>query len=197
MTAKQNIKRLIAASAFALLGAGCIQAATVDFDGSPNGVSAPLVTDGFSFDVARIVNGNCAALECLALNPQRGSSAADFVVMSAVDGEAFDLTSLWFKLLGGPASLVVTGYDSMGTILNTATYSDPPYDHNTGYTIDFAGLFDDVFSVSYTNIGTGNVRVDDINASPVAPVPLPAAGALLLAGVIGLSLFGRRRSVRA
>lgn len=194
MNLRQNMMRLIAGSALALICAGGIQAATVDFNGVPNGVSSPLVTDGFSFDVARIVNGNCAALDCLALNPEHGKSPADFDVMTLVGGGAFNLTSLWFKLLGGPASLVITSYDSLGGVLNTATYTGPIYAHNTGYTLNFAGLFDNVAAISFTNTGNGNVRVDDINASPVAGVPLPAAGGLLMVAMAGLGVFGRRRN---
>ncbi|MES2434928.1 MAG: VPLPA-CTERM sorting domain-containing protein [Pseudomonadota bacterium] len=198
MNFKQNMRCLIAGSALALASAGGIQAATVDFNGSPNGVTSPLVSDGFSFDVARIVNGNCAALDCLALNPEHGNSAADFVIMTldAITPTAFNVTSVWLYLTGTQSNLVVTGYDAMGAILNTATYTSPGFPHNTGDTLNFAGLFDNVFSISFTNTGKGNVRVDDINASAVAAaaVPLPAAGGLLIAAMAGLGMFGRRRN---
>ncbi len=195
MNLRQNMRCLIAGSALALLSAGGIQAATVDFDGTQS--ASPLVTDGFSFDVARIVTGNCAALECLALNPAKGQSAADFVVMTldAITPTAFNLSSVWLYLTGTKSNLVVTGYDAMGAILNSATYSSPAFPHNTGGTLNFAGLFDNVFSISFTNTGRGNVRVDDINASAVAAaVPLPAAGGLLIAAMAGLGLFARRRN---
>lgn len=196
MDLRQNMRRLIAGSALVLMSMGGIQAATVDFNGSPNGVSSPLVTGGFSFDVARIVNGNCATLECLALNPAKGQSAADFVVMTldAVTPTAFNLSSVWLYLTGTQSNLVVTGYDAMGAILNSATYTSPAFPNNAGGTLNFAGLFDNVFSISFTNTGKGNVRVDDINAAAIATVPLPAAGGLLIAAMAGLGMFGRRRN---
>lgn len=186
-------KSTVLCAILAMGSVGAASAATVDFNGSPNGVSSPLVSDGFSFDVARIVNGPCAELDCLALNPERGQSAADFDTMTLVGGGAFNLTSVWLYLAGTTSNLVVTSYDALGGILDTATYTSPPIPQNTGFTLDFAGLFDNVFAVSFTNTGTGNVRVDDINASAVSAVPVPAAAGLLALALGGLGLAGRRK----
>ncbi|MDO5704531.1 MAG: VPLPA-CTERM sorting domain-containing protein, partial [Paracoccus sp. (in: a-proteobacteria)] len=79
-----------------------------------------------------------------------------------------------------------TGYD----------FSVPTYDHNTGYTVD---LSDTVYGGDFTGISWfqiassqgGNVRFDDIS---VAPVPLPAAGLMLLAGIGGLAALRRRKA---
>lgn len=174
-------------------------AATVDYETAPVGVSSPLLTAGFSFDVARIVSGNCSTNpgRCLALNPARGQSLADYSVMSLAGGGAFDLTSIWFNLLGQTAELAITGYDLLGAVVNTVLYDTAAFAKNTGHTVNFGGLFDGIFSVSFTNPGTGNVRVDDINATAISEVPVPAAlglGLMGLAGLAGLRRFGKSRS---
>lgn len=185
MNLRQRVTRLIAGSVFALACAGNLQAATIDFTGASNG--SPLVTGGFSFDVASIDSGNCGILKpCLALGP------GDSTEMTLVGGGAFDLTSLWFKVLGQPSELAITSYDALGAILNTVSYNPV---HNTGDTLTFAGLFDGIFKVKFTDIGKGNIRIDDLNASAVvAAVPLPAAGGLLMVAMAGLGVFGRRRN---
>lgn len=184
MKLRQKVTRLIAGSVLALVTAGSLQAATIDFTGATNG--APLVTGGFSFDVASIDSGNCGVLKpCLALGP------GDSTVMTLVGGGAFDLTSLWFKLLGQPSALVITSYDAFDAILQSVSYNPI---HNTGDTLTFAGLFDGIFKVKFTDTGKGNVRIDDLNATAVAAVPLPAAGGLLIAAMAGLGMFGRRRN---
>lgn len=188
------VKTVAVSAAIALGSVGAVSAATVDFDGSPNGVSTSLVSDGFSFDVARIVNGNCAALDCLALNPDRGQSAADYSVMTSVLGGAFNLVSAYLYLAGTDSNLVVTGYDAMGDALNTMTYTSPPFPQNLGGILNFGGLFDNVFAVSFTNTGTGNVRVDDINTSTIATVPVPGALGLMAMALGGLGLVRRRKS---
>lgn len=186
MKLRQKVMHLIAGSALAVMCVGSLQAATVNFDGATNG--EPLVTGGFSFDVARIVSGNCGINKpCLALGPN------DSTVMTLFGGGAFNLSSLWFKNLGQPSSLLITSYDVLGGILNSIAY---PSVHNAGDTLTFAGLFDGIFKVRFTDSGEGNIRIDDINASPVPmpPVPLPAAGGLMLAAMAGLGMLGRRRN---
>lgn len=185
MTLRQTARGLIAGSVLALMSIGSVQAATIDFTGASNG--APLVTGGFSFNVASIDSGNCGILKpCLALGP------GDSTEMTLLGGGAFDLASLWFKSLGQPSALVITSYDAFGAILQSLTYNPV---HNTGDTLTFAGLFDGIFKVKFTDGGRGNIRIDDLNASAVAAaVPLPAAGGLLIAAMAGLGMFGRRRN---
>ena len=61
----------------------------------------------------------------------------------------------------------------------------------------FGDAFADVSSVLFTTGGGGNVRIDNLSATPTpAPVPLPAAAWLLLAG-IGTLAAVRRRSAAA
>lgn len=199
-----NMKKfiLIGISSLALsFGAGQLaNASTVDFETASNGISSPLVTAGFSFDVARITSGNCSTNggHCLALNPAKGQSLADYSVMTLVGGGAFDLTSIWFNLLGNTSELAITGYDAFGAVVNSVLYDTATYANNTGHTVNFGGLFNGIFSAEFTNPGTGNVRVDDINASAVSEVPLPAALSFVLmglAGLVGLRRFGKPRTV--
>ncbi|MGL4310542.1 MAG: VPLPA-CTERM sorting domain-containing protein, partial [Paracoccaceae bacterium] len=61
---------------------------------------------------------------------------------------------------------------------------------NIPTTISFGGLFQDVEQIVFST--NGDVRVDDIVAA-ASPVPLPAAGWALFAGMAGLVTLRRKR----
>lgn len=177
-------KNLLAASlvsAFALFSAPETQAATVtlDFD-SP--VPAPLILDP---DSPGIVNGigNCADPKCLGVN------SVGPATLTAEPGNTFSVSSFWFELLGEADDLIVTTSAGMLTLLESI------YDHNDGgQVIDVSGnaIFQNITSLAFIT-NTGNARVDDITVD-VAPVPLPASAALLLAGMGGLAAIRRRKN---
>jgi hypothetical protein len=90
-----------------------------------------------------------------------------------------------------------TGANGTGTVFNTETV-----DASSGVAtiLDFAASFADSdpqwLSVTWTTVSGGPANAEvDIEVSPagVAPVPVPAAGLLLLGGLGGLAAMKRRR----
>ena len=161
------------------------QALTVSFGGAN---VDPYIENGFSIDVARIVNGNCNVAPCMALNTNETS------VLTRVGGGIFSLTSFWFQLLGRPTTLTVSAFSGMN-LLDTVNLSSASFPHNKGQV--FNHLFDNVTSISFQDTGRGNVRIDDLTLSTsVSAVPLPAAFPMLMAGLAGLGVLGRRRKNR-
>src|SRR4051812_25057916 len=89
-----------------ILAAQPSQAVTITFDALD---VDPYLEDGFRFDVARIVNGNCDAASgrpCMALNDNETST------LTRVGGGVFTLDSFWFQLLGNGTdnALTVTSF---------------------------------------------------------------------------------------
>jgi hypothetical protein len=175
-------KSLTLAAAFAIAIATQAlpsQAVTVGF-GGPD--VDPYVESGFTIDVARIVGGNCAVAPCMALNKNEISN------LSRIGGGLFSLTSFFLKTEGNPAQLTVTSF------LNGIAQLTKIYDVPKKTSITITDLFVDATSISFANSGTGNIRIDDLNASiPVSAVPLPAGLPLLISGLFGLGMLKRRR----
>ena len=160
--------------------------ATLDFD-TPDSVFQ-FVTDHPSGNIST-PNGNCQSGSCLSV---RAGGGGETVTLSRVDGGSFTLEGFWFQLLGqGQAqdnTLQVSG--SEGT---TASFSAVTYGHNTPWTVSFFPSLQ-VTSFTFQNLNRGGLRVDDIRVTyDMAPVPLPATGLLLIAGVGGLAVMRRRR----
>lgn len=189
---------LAAAACFAGLGlVSSAGAVTINFDGEHSG--SPLIMGEYQIDDARIVNGTCGVDKpCLALNKLETS------ILTRVDGGVFTLSSIWFYLAGvasetaGLNDLVVTSTGPAASIRLGQAPADGGYAHNTEYVVDFGDLFKDVTSIIFSSyLGQGNVRIDDLVVSSPAPVPLPAAGGLLLAAMAGIGMLRRRRSTQA
>ena len=173
-------------------------AATIDFSTASNGPNTPYVEDGLSFDIARIVSGNCSTNgdHCLALNDNEVS------VLTKVGGGTFSLASFWFELLGRgkggrePILNTLTIMSNLGGLLNLGVLE---FDHNDGgqvFDLTLLPLFQNVTSLIFTTTDGGNVRVDDlVLAGGPSQVPLPAGGALLLMALAGVGLVKRRKLV--
>ncbi len=155
-------------------------ALTVGFDGAN---VDPYIENGFQFDIARIVNGNCNVKPCMALNTNETS------VLTRVGGGIFSLSSFWFQILGRRAELTVKSYSGVNA-LETIVLTEAVYPHNSGQV--FSHLFDNVTAISFHDSGKGNLRIDDLTVS-VSTVPLPAALPLLMAGLAAIGFVGRRR----
>lgn len=188
------------AAAACIAGLGIVSSAgavTLNFDGASS--DAPLILGEYKIDDARIVNGQCGVDKpCLALNKLETS------ILTRVDGGIFTLSSIWFYLDGqaskkdGLNDLVVTSTGPAASIRLGQDAADGGYDHNKGYVVDFGDLFKDVTSIIFSSyLGQGNARIDDIVVSSPSPVPLPAAGGLLLAAMAGMGMLRRRRSTLA
>lgn len=175
-----------AAFGMALGMSGLAQASTVvlDFD-SP--VSAPLL---LVEDEPGVIPGNCdgsnSGPDCLGVNKVGAA------VLSIADPLKFSVTSFWFKLLGEGDNLIVTTSNGILDLLESV------YGHNNGNTggqvIDVSGdaRFQNIAFMSFLT-NAGNARVDDI-AVDYAPVPVPAAGFLLIAGLGALAAARRKKA---
>ena len=193
------MNKLLAALAITTVAfaSGGATAATVDFtDAHPQG-GGIYTEDALSFNNIRIVNGNCNAASgaaCGAFNNNETS------VLTQVGGGTFSLSSFWYELLGrgsgGKKPVTNTFYvaSNLGGLLSFAANV---VGHNDGgHVVDLStlALFQNATSLTFSTNGGGNVRLDDLAIAP-APVPLPAAGLMLLAGIGGLASLRKRKSV--
>lgn len=175
-------------------------AAVIDFTTASLGTHTDYVEDGFVFDKVRIVSASCAgkaSRNCGAENAFRDTT------MTRVGGGNFSLNSLWFSILSpaSPVKLVSNKGDvtfALGDILGGLAI-----ELSRGQVADLSGnsqfrniSFLKIVDLSLGAAGTGhfkgNMRFDELD---VAPVPLPAAGLLLVAGLGGLGMVRRRRKV--
>ena len=195
------MKNLLVAWAMstALFAAYGASAATIDFTDAQAQGGGAYSEDGFAFNTMRIVNGNCDAVSgkgCGALNNNETS------VLSKVGGGEFSLTSFWYQLLGrgtggkNPVTNTFTLSSNTGGVLS---FMANIVGHNDGgHVVDLStlALFQNVTSLTFSSNKGGNVRLDDlaIYAPPPAPVPLPAAGLMLLGGIGGLAALRRRKA---
>ena len=191
MDAGTGFRNFVFAAGIAVSGVSGAQAATVAFDVGVATTTPKTWTEaGFLFTLVRIVDGNCVtnSTKCLAFNDK------DSTTMTLVGGGTFSLTSIWFQLLGkGSVTTLTVASPSASKSFKTADFA-----HNTGFTANFGTFFTDVTSILFSSTaqkGSGNLRIDDIvaTATPMAPVPLPAAAGLLVMALGGMGFVGRRR----
>lgn len=181
-------KKNLFAGAVAALAAGTLgasaSAAIVSFDGQSPGVQSPFVEDGFVIDPARIVNGNCLAAPCLALNDNEQTT------ITHESGLPFTLNSFWFQLLGtGNVNTLTVTADGVAFM-----FAESMFPHNNGgQFVDLSGnpAFKNITSLMFSTFGGGNVRIDDLD---LTPIPLPAALPLMAMGLGAAGFFARKRS---
>ncbi|MFN3261159.1 MAG: VPLPA-CTERM sorting domain-containing protein [Pikeienuella sp.] len=194
-----------AALAFVLLS-GAASAATIGFDGDKPKKGEAYAEGGFLFGEIRIVNGNCLAGSCAALNDNESFT------MSRADGALFDLSEIGFSLLG--EGKVIRARDKTpsqagGNTLTLTTdqavsvsFSTSEFKHNKDHVVSLdPKLFTGLRSIAFSTGGGGNVRLDNFFAASAAAsgaqapaVPLPATAWLLLGGLGALGFLRRRRA---
>lgn len=186
-----------------------------------NGAGAPIYTEnGFNFDPTWFQTGNCSPYPnpsdpCIKETQQTGLVTT---MTTTVPGRPFSLHGFFFDLQGTGGSqatneLVVSSSKTdattelvfrinasapSGTQLytNYTGTSGDIYNGNIGnndpyYATVMSPLFQDVEFVTWRTVSTTNARIDDISAS-IPPIPLPAAGWMLLVGIGGLAAMRRR-----
>lgn len=167
---------------------GAAGAATIGFS-TQNQTGGPYAEDGLMFDDIRIVSGKCTSPSgpsCGAFNDN------DVSMLTAIDGGTFTISSLWFQLVGRGQNNTLHLRSDLGSALNLSV-SD--WGRNDGgQVIDLASIsgFSGMTWLQIFATGRGNARIDNLS---VAPVPVPAAGLMLLAALGGLALLRGRRTL--
>lgn len=194
---------LAALAGVAISVAACSSASAVTITFDTGVKNKKIYTEsGFQVNPPRIVHGNCFSYSCLALNKEENS------ILSMVIGSKFKLTDFSFKLLGKKASLLVEGFSGnlqVRSLLFESSANDDDYEDEGGQsTVNLFSVlkgkqvWSNLTSVAFSLKHGGNARIDDIvlstfNGANPSPVPVPGALPLLLTGMVGIGLLGRRR----
>jgi hypothetical protein len=161
---------LLATAALLTITTGAASAATVTFEGQAGN---PYSEAGLLFSDFGINNSaNCPVGDDKCA--QVGGTAS---VTTDPIGGLFSLSSLLLNLVGAQATLTLTA----GTI--TQTFSSDGL-------IDLSA-FQNV-SMVFFDVNKGNAFIDDVSGT-VAPIPVPAAGLLLLSALGGLAFLRRKQ----
>lgn len=168
--------------------------ATITFDDDP-WVSAPFTLDLATQAPGVVPDGKCASGKCLKVNSNGGGE------LTIEAGLEFSISEFWFLLVGNNNFLNVQTSKSAPNVVQLKT---PDYKHNQGYVYTpgvSAPLNEDAFKnitwISFITDGSNTALVDNIKLTwddEVAPVPLPAAGFLMLGGLAALGLARRRKA---
>lgn len=187
----KSIKNIALGLAFVVASVASVSAVTVPIDSAT--LSATGASGGFSLVGGGLQNSaNCPAERpCIRLNTN------ETAVLTFNGGDAFTLTSVLFSLSGTPAQLTIT--PSAGTPFVSSTFQGNNVAVPTG---DLGAAFADIVSATFTNSGTGTVRIGALSGSgqitvTPAPVPLPAGGLLLVTGLVGFAALRRRKATMA
>lgn len=200
-----RILRQIALAALMAMPAMGASAAVIDFDNASLGTHSNYIEDGFVFDKLRVVRAYCEGA------PKNCGSENQFVnsTLTRVGGGLFAVSGMWISLVTQTPITFVTDRGSLALGVGSV-FGGNTIEAQKGYVLDlstesifrninFLRIVDVTLGTTGTGVFKGNLRFDNITVEPisvaaaVAPVPLPAAGGLLMAGMGGLALLRRRR----
>lgn len=193
-----KILRKMALAAIMAVPAAGASAAVIDFSDAYIGNHTNYVEDGYTFDRIRVVRGYCGTdpVKLCGTESKFGDST-----MTQVGGGNFNLNGLWFKFLDAATPLkLVTDHGEMvwsvGSLLNGSAietgkgYAVSLTDNALFRNISFLKFVNTEYGTEGNGVGRADLRIDKLD---VAPVPLPAAGVLLLAGLGGFAAIRRRK----
>jgi hypothetical protein len=123
---------------------------------------------------------------------------------SVSDGEVISTDNKWYFTIATPYELDASDYDAApgsitGLALNLYTIGNALVGGDDDYSdtgIHIPQLFSGTYYLLVTGTGTAH-SVSYGGSAGVSAVPLPAAAWLLLSGVAGLGVMGRRRKMAA
>lgn len=194
MKTKNILASLTVASGMAF-SVGAAQSATVGFDVDGPGSSASASVTGCIFCHSSISASTVAGLDAVAFTLDEGeSSTFDFVEFSTqgIGGGTFEVSAtLAFSDPGGSVSSTGSGF--YATFFGAISGGGLAWG-NAVQQVSFGngGLYTVELEDGFT-VGLGNSAVASATVTlDAAPVPLPAAGWMLIAGLGGLAYTGRR-----
>ncbi|WP_368187618.1 hypothetical protein [Aestuariibius sp. HNIBRBA575] len=188
----------IISTSFAASSASATILDIIDFDFAPSGIlTAPYVEDGYQITATGAWLSGAGHDGGFPVEGDDGSGflMTDFfsgystITLSRVDGEMFDLVSLFSDVAD------FGGFFPLVTISNHDMSIPAPILFPLGPSQSFlGGEFTNLLSVSIDFSGVGFFALDSIHvaSSVLPPVPVPA-GLPLMAGALGLFAFARRR----
>ena len=192
-----KISALFASACVALAGAsGGASAATtsIGFEAASLGfVNQTFVEDGFTIAATggsffQAEDGTDGAVEY-----ERQALTNGILTISRAASFIFDSLDWQTEYYGGSTStIMVEGF--LGAVsMGTDSFSTSSTAYTTFSASVLAGVAVDSLVFSAQRDGSAGGSLDAVVLSDVAPVPLPAAGWMLIAGLGGLAAMGRRK----
>ncbi|MEM1397800.1 MAG: VPLPA-CTERM sorting domain-containing protein, partial [Pseudomonadota bacterium] len=161
---------------------------------------SPILEDGF--EIATI-SGNVFGIavfggvqgQSLFVGYRNAPSIGDTLEITRADGGLFNVTEFDFASNAGDLSDAV---DIVGLRGTTKTGELLGVSSNSSFATQSGSVFGTIDTLRFvvSGVGAASLRLDNFDVE-LAPIPLPAGGWLMLAGLGALGAVGRRRSLKA